>query len=140
METKICNTCKIEQNINQFGKYKNRGKEYKRCTCYSCRNKNHAIMYDKNPEIRERMKKAAKKAALKRDYNITEEEFNRMHEEQEGKCKICNKKSEKTLNIDHCHTTNKVRGLLCWNCNIGLGYFKDNKQFLINAIKYLDNG
>jgi hypothetical protein len=139
METKICTSCKVEKDITQFGKYFNRGKEYRRCTCHSCRNKSHAKRYKDFPEVRERMKKTAKEASLKRQYDMTSEDYNKMYAEQNGKCKICGVISNKTLNIDHCHTTNKVRGLLCWNCNIALGYFKDSILNLENAIIYLKN-
>ena len=56
------------------------------------------------------------------------------------KCKICGKhQSELTLslNVDHCHITGKIRGLLCGNCNKALGLFKDNTKSLKNAINYL---
>lgn len=52
------------------------------------------------------------------------------------KCSIC-KKTVSRLNVDHCHKTGKTRGLLCTNCNIGLGNFKDNIEILKRAIKYL---
>lgn len=56
-----------------------------------------------------------------------------------NKCEICNKEllevSEKF--IDHCHVTNKVRGVLCSQCNSILGFSKDNILILENAIKYL---
>ena len=42
-----------------------------------------------------------------------------------------------TLNVDHCHETGKIRGLLCHNCNRALGLFKDNVEFLERAILYL---
>ncbi len=64
-----------------------------------------------------------------------------MFEEQDGCCAICKRhQSEftKSLFIDHCHKTNKVRGLLCHNCNIGLGSFKDNIELMKNGINYLN--
>lgn len=139
METKICTTCTIEQNIDQFGKYKNRDKEYRRCTCHSCRNKYQAKRYLNFPEVKERMKKTARENGLKRQYNLTEEDYNKMFKDQNGRCKVCKNPSDKTLNVDHCHTTGKIRGLLCWNCNMGIGYFKDNTEYLTNAINYLKN-
>ena len=76
--------------------------------------------------------------SLKYKYNITLKERDLMLKKQNNKCKICNTKFSKvTPNIDHCHTTNKVRGLLCRLCNIGLGYFKDNTEILTKAINYL---
>lgn len=40
--------------------------------------------------------------------------------------------------IDHCHTTGKVRGLLCMNCNIGIGHFQDDPAIIYNALVYLE--
>jgi len=54
-------------------------------------------------------------------------------------CQICKQKPvNRNLCIDHDHTTEKFRGLLCNNCNTGLGMFKDSCECLQSAIKYLD--
>jgi hypothetical protein len=73
-------------------------------------------------------------------YNITGIEVWRMVQKQEGMCDICSSTFVPwtKFHIDHCHDSGKVRGLLCHNCNIGLGMFKDNKESLSKAIKYLD--
>lgn len=73
---------------------------------------------------------------------ITIDDYNNMFDEQEGKCAICKihqKYLKNTLNVDHCHTTGKVRGLLCSKCNHGLGHFKDSVFILENAILYIKN-
>ena len=83
-------------------------------------------------------KEKTKGYTLKSRYNITLKERDLMLKKQNNKCKICNTKFSKvTSNIDHCHTTNKVRGILCTACNMGLGLFKDNTENLTNAITYL---
>ena len=72
---------------------------------------------------------------------MTLEEHQKLFEKQQGRCAICNKhQSElnKEISIDHSHKTGKVRGLLCNNCNSGIGYFNDNKELLIKAISYLE--
>lgn len=57
---------------------------------------------------------------------------------QSGRCAICREKPEgRNLFVDHCHTTDKVRGLLCQTCNAGLGMFKDNLAYLARASVYL---
>lgn len=75
-------------------------------------------------------------------YGITLEDYHKMYNDQDGKCAIC-KVSESelnhTLNIDHCHTTEKVRGLLCKACNQCLGLIDDNITTLNNLINYLSN-
>lgn len=64
------------------------------------------------------------------------EAFRKLKRQRKGVCPICSKK-KKRLQVDHCHETGKIRGLLCNNCNKGIAYFKDNKTSLKNAIKYL---
>ncbi len=80
-----------------------------------------------------------------RQYGISREKYDRMFEEQDHKCKICgeegfriNSKTEKTLCIDHCHSTGVIRGLLCHNCNRALGLLQDKKHLLQSAIEYLE--
>ena len=80
-------------------------------------------------------------------YGISSAEYDNMLEEQDNKCKICLtsfaditlKNGRTSAHIDHCHTTNKIRGLLCNYCNSGLGFFKDNTETLANAIVYLEH-
>lgn len=58
---------------------------------------------------------------------------------QGGTCAICGKECDihRNLAVDHDHESGKVRGLLCQNCNVGLGHFKDNPALLQQAIDYL---
>lgn len=56
-----------------------------------------------------------------------------------GACEICSDTiAEATLVIDHCHTTNEIRGILCTACNRGIGYFEDNPLLLKQAMVYLE--
>ena len=79
--------------------------------------------------------------ALQRNYGITSTEYDRILASQNGVCACCYASSpgrqHKTFNVDHCHTTGKVRGLLCYSCNIGLGHLGDDFQSVSNAITYL---
>lgn len=59
-----------------------------------------------------------------------------LSEKQNGMCAIC-KKEPPTLALDHCHDTGTIRGMLCFGCNVGLGHFQDNVEYLKNAIDYL---
>lgn len=70
-------------------------------------------------------------------HKLTEFQLSKMYRKQENRCAICRRKFIKTPHIDHCHKTNKNRGLLCGDCNLGLGRFKDNRKYLRSAIQYL---
>lgn len=70
-------------------------------------------------------------------HGLSEKQYYDLLKDQGGKCAICCRTPDKTLHVDHCHKTGLVRGLLCSNCNIALGNFKDDVQALHNAIKYL---
>jgi len=82
---------------------------------------------------------------LKRYYGLDIDKYNELFDEQKGLCAICGKpestvKNNKVIKlaVDHCHETMKIRGLLCHNCNHGLGSFKDSSGNLENAIEYLE--
>lgn len=70
---------------------------------------------------------------------ITPEKYTLMMKEQNGVCAICHSsnKSGRGLAVDHNHETKKIRGLLCSNCNLGIGYLKDDILRLEKAIEYL---
>lgn len=79
-------------------------------------------------------------------YGITLDYYNTMFNEQNGCCKICGRPEDSKrpydnnpskLCIDHDHKTGKIRGLLCKQCNLGLGAFDDKTEFLSSAIEYL---
>ena len=73
-----------------------------------------------------------------RSFGITSEDYDRMFSEQNGVCAICsNPPTKRSLHIDHCHKTGKVRGLLCYRCNIMLGSARDDIQILTNSLFYL---
>ena len=83
-----------------------------------------------------------KAQSLKYLYGMTHEDYSRMYNEQLGGCAICGKGIPSTwkigVHIDHDHNTGKVRGLLCQNCNVGLGNFKENTNTLLSACEYLN--
>jgi 5-methylcytosine-specific restriction endonuclease McrA len=73
-------------------------------------------------------------------YGLTPETLSDLVDKQDHACAICKTSFEDTrMNIDHCHSTGVVRGLLCFHCNTGLGHFKDNKQRLQQALEYLSD-
>jgi hypothetical protein len=82
------------------------------------------------------------KAHLKRAYGISYEEYARLLSEQNGRCGICGTDDPQCKNdrwhVDHCHATQKVRGLLCRPCNHMLGLGRDNPATLLSGIDYLN--
>jgi len=77
---------------------------------------------------------------LKQRYGLRPSSFERMSESQRGACAICGgPPGEQGLHVDHDHKTGKVRALLCFECNSGLGKFREDPQLLAAAIAYLEH-
>ena len=96
--------------------------------------------YKRNKEKIKYIPVIERRSRLKR-YGLTIEEFEVIKIAQNGLCAICNEafdSKKRNCHIDHNHSTRKVRGLLCSRCNKGLGLFKDNKENLISALRYLN--
>jgi hypothetical protein len=73
-------------------------------------------------------------------YGITVDDYNRMFEEQGGKCKICGTEEPKSRGnkhfaVDHCHTTGQVRGLLCNVCNIAVGFYEKHSNKVVEYLR-----
>ena len=146
-QTKICTSCKKHKPIACFGQHKitNDGLSY---VCNECRSIESAEYRRLNPE-KVKVRNATNRKKYNRDqtgdilkhrYGITIEDYDGMYIEQGGRCAICGNhqsKMNRRLSVDHCHETGKVRGLLCINCNAGLGNYRDNLALLENAVKYL---
>lgn len=88
-----------------------------------------------------RVKAYNKNLWLKTKYGISLDEYNRIFTIQNGRCAICDKPSadyKRSLHVDHNHSDGKIRGLLCVNCNNGVGCFQDNPELLSKAKLYLE--
>ena len=74
-------------------------------------------------------------------YGLTEDIFQQMWTHQDGKCAICQcvLRHDGSTHIDHDHETDKIRGLLCYICNRGLGHFKDRPELFRRAANYLES-
>lgn len=81
-----------------------------------------------------------------RKYGLSYEKYIEMIQKSNDKCAICNREERRNLgkkekltqlSIDHCHNTKKVRGLICYGCNLIIGYAEDNIDLLNSAIRYL---
>ena len=126
---KTCSRCKIQKSLNEFGtnKLKKDGKKY---ICKQCESEKYLDS--------SKAKQSARDRWLKFKYDIDSQQYDLLLKEQNGVCAICHNKEEKCrLPVDHCHTTGKVRGLLCHRCNRSIGLLGEDVGILENAIKYL---
>jgi hypothetical protein len=127
----ICNSCGQLHYEKHISDIKN--------LCIFCNIEN--IEYkEKFKELVENEINKNRRYHYKSSYNITIKDYDAMYNSQEGRCKICNKHQtelKQILNVDHCHKTNKVRGLLCQACNTSLGLMKENKENILNMVEYL---
>jgi hypothetical protein len=156
---KTCKVCGIAKPLDEF--YANKGgRDGRRPECKSCHLAARKARYDANPrvyiervlkwqrenrdrylakqrEYKESGRKAIsdRKSHLKRKYGLTIEEFDAMLAAQGGGCAICGYPDAD--NVDHDHATGRVRGILCWNCNVGVGQFEDSEDRLAAAMAYV---
>lgn len=96
--------------------------------------------YRKNYRATQKAKDARRNQLLLKNFNITLEQYNEMLLSQNSVCAICFKHDEKevrSLAVDHCHKTGKIRGLLCRYCNQALGILNDDIERIKKAVEYL---
>ena len=107
-------------------------------TCTECNIKKPLTEYYKNKTgFRRSCKLCVRDKQLYNKYGVTLKWYTKKLDVQKGVCDICKKVSDKTLCVDHDHDTNKVRGLLCSNCNTALGLLKENLETIKNLSIYL---
>lgn len=146
--TKQCSKCKVVRPITDFHKQSDK-KDGLRSHCKICTNEKNLSRYHKCPKTKNSHHMASRRHSLWKKYGMTLEQYDEMLFEQGGSCSICKstkpwgfvakpKRAKDFFCVDHDHTTGEVRGLLCQPCNIGLGSFKDNPDYLRMAIKYLE--
>lgn len=107
---------------------------------YKLENRDKILAYAR--EYKASNKSKARAQHLKRTYGLTEEGYNQLFTEQNGKCKCCGKHQselKRPLYVDHDHETKKVRGLLCHKCNVAIGLVDENTVTLNEMIKYLEH-
>jgi hypothetical protein len=138
---KMCTVCKVAKPFEEFyDGYKAKkqrdvvNKKYPHSRCKDC---DHARVKVYHKNNRAKVTKQQLISHRRREYGLTEEEYNNMVLSQNNMCSICNKPSDRTLHIDHNHVTGRVRGLLCSNCNLGIGLLQEDLIILNRAIEYL---
>lgn len=133
---KECKRCKKTKPIKMFYLIKNKkGMRVPQYMCKKCR-----LEYQKE-WILKQGENFRKISDLKSNYGINKEDYFSILDSQKGKCGICRVELNFTLtHLDHHHKTGKIRGILCHQCNVGLGMFKEKEEYLIKAIQYLKSG
>jgi len=152
--SKVCTRCKIEKHLDAFGNA-GRGDERLRSYCKEC-----AADYRRHPDAIARAKSNRDKynanrrekydperekfSKIRINYNLSKEQYEALYDSQSGSCAICGATENLVVDHDHacCPAAAKscgkcVRGLLCGNCNNGLGRFNDNVDSLQKAAEYL---
>ena len=154
LQNKVCTCCNQSLPISDFSKRADSPTGYA-YHCKPCKQKKAKSFYDKNREKKREQDKlwyknnseTIRKRQVERIYGITFDEYTELLKDQKGGCAICSvplkthwgvESEYEVAKVDHCHTTGKVRGLLCNKCNVSLGNLNDDIELFKNAINYLE--
>lgn len=154
-----CTACHAFKTWDQFFRQP-RGKNGRRANCKACDASRHVSYVAANrdkvnakrrqsqaaPEVRARLAQRQREKRRqdperfrdhdrKKLYGISRAEWERLLQEQGGRCAVCFR--EAPLAVDHCHKTGKVRGLLCRSCNCAIGLFHEDTERMAQAVTYL---
>lgn len=146
MDLKTCRRCGTEKPLSEF--HKDSGNKDGRCSyCKECNKaKTRAWSAANKGRVQEHTRKRAEQGKfrdynLRKKYGLTREAYAALLAAQGGRCAICGSedpgRGNKDFSVDHCHTSNQVRGLLCNTCNRGIGLLQDDPNVLERAAQYL---
>ncbi len=145
---KKCSSCHHIKPATSFRKCA-RNKDGRRTQCKDCQKLREDEYREANRELlRQKSRRywtrrdtvSLRQSQLRFHYRMEPVEYERLHTLQNGLCAICGKPqtaNKKFLSVDHDHQTGRVRGLLCFNCNLALGHFQDDLTRLEKAAAYL---
>jgi hypothetical protein len=149
---KTCSACKVAKPLSEFHRHAT-APDGRNCYCKSCAIAKVALWQKANPErrrinarkyhVKRRDSGQVREDKFKIRYGITVADYDKKFEAQGGLCAVCRRPPPlhnlKTfaLGLDHDHKTLVNRGLLCQNCNAGLGMFGDSIELMESAIAYL---
>ena len=115
--------------------FQNKSKRCQPCRTAAHRDYCQRVGYHKKRYAKESV--AERERHLVKKYGVTLVVYDAMLKAQNGCCAICGKTQSKAFDVDHCHVTGKVRGLLCSTCNRLIGYAKDDPRILQAALRYI---
>lgn len=134
---KKCPGCHETLPREAFGTRKN---GFSRSRCRKCDAKSSRDWFHRNPE---KARALMQRTNLWRHYSMTPEQYDALSDAQGGVCAICKSPPESVMRgrlyVDHCRDTNLIRGLLCGQCNSGIGSLRHSLELLATAIQYLAN-
>lgn len=134
---RTCTACKIEKVLGDFALRSDLPGKF-RSHCRQCVNDQNLARYHKRPLTKSAHTSAGRRHLLKR-YGLTPEGYSKMLAEQGGACATCGgKDTDRHLAVDHDHISGRVRALLCWTCNTGIGKLRDSPALLRLAASYIE--
>ena len=131
-----------KEHLKEYGKkYREANKEKTKADLKRWKEENSTHVQNYYKQWSENNKDYHKDKHLRYSYGISLEEYNTMREQQNAKCACCGVDETETprgrLFVDHCHSSGKIRALLCQHCNTALGMVKDDVEILSSLITYL---
>lgn len=139
---KTCRSCRVSKPLTEFHRRGEAGRKHKyRSACKVCYAKNNKQWNDENQD---RLAWLHKMKNIEAKYGVTREWYEATLIIQDDACVVCTQKfvglrGVASPAVDHCHTTGKVRGIICNGCNAALGYAQDDPARLRALAGYLEN-
>lgn len=134
---KRCKDCAKRRPTEDFRLNPVTGLPYSRCI--ECRPRHNAREQKRYVPLSKQ--EQSRNDNWKRKYGITPADYALMLEKQNGLCAVCETDSpgggKGFFVVDHCHSSGVVRGLLCWNCNVGAGHLRDDPELVHKMEVYL---
>lgn len=153
--TRRCIFCDVIKPIEEFhrnGARRKDGTSGPRTDCKACSTEVHRRYVEKNKDrINEKRRKnyqnlltgiklKVSRAGVRTRYNLSDDQYRKMLQRQKGRCAICHVSQDaarRRFDVDHCHKTGIIRGLLCIRCNRGIGLLRDDFTIIKRAMRYL---
>ncbi len=148
-QSKRCKKCGIEKSRSEYTVYSCGSRAgHLAAYCKLCRSKIQSVTWKfRIANDQTLYRRVQWKSKLKRKYGISMEDYYRILDKQGGGCALCGSKTSKSRGykrisdaafcVDHCHSTGKIRGLLCTACNRAIGLIKDNHVTAKKMANYL---
>jgi hypothetical protein len=134
----VCRTCNESKPVSNYHHIRSKlGRMHPRRHCKPCFGNKGKAWRDGKKRVINGVERSY--MTIRQKYGITLDDYISMFESQEGVCAICKElEYGKLLVVDHDHSSGRVRGLICYRCNNGLGSVKDSIETLVSMIDYLE--